>query len=264
MQVSNNSISSFPKLRKSWRETMATREYFMEITSLARKLPLNGKLSLVKASVEKDLILDFLIELKKMLKSLTSTKDFNIFFNSIKKSKIKSFSTDAFTKLNLPFNGSFLAKEVISMKYSLVAIVSRHDFLSFGKEEIELFETCIDLLQPHFERLIDREFSDKRISELRICLKDFPLPLRVKDSITGASFLNDLFNQDLQDQDIFFNKKVHGPFQLDLYDCDELRHYAFDLFHFQRISLLGELLNTLRHELSNPLFGLKLSSQIFV
>ena len=37
----------------------------------------------------------------------------------------------------------------------------------------------------------------------------------------------------------------------------------FDLFHFQRISLLGELLNTLRHELSNPLFGLKLSSQIF-
>ena len=86
------------------------------------------------------------------IESLVEVKDFNIFFNSIKKSKIKSFSTDAFTKLNLPFNGSFLAKEVISMKYSLVAIVSRHDFLSFGKEEIELFETCIDLLQPHFER----------------------------------------------------------------------------------------------------------------
>src|SRR5690606_31943138 len=28
-------------------------------------------------------------------------------------------------------------------------------------------------------------------------------------------------------------------------------------------SLLGELLNTLRHELSNPLFGLKLGSQVF-
>jgi C4-dicarboxylate-specific signal transduction histidine kinase len=76
-------------------------------------------------------------------------------------------------------------------------------------------------------------------------------------------FSNDLYRNDLQEKDIFFNKKISEPFSLDLYDSDELRHYAFDLFHFQRISLLGELLNTLRHELSNPLFGLKLGSQIF-
>ena len=195
--------------------------------------------------------------------SLIEVKEFNSSFNSIRKSKIKSFTTDSFTKLDLPFNGSFLAKEVISKKYSLIAIVSRHDFLNYGTEEIELFETCIDLLQPHFERLIDQEFSDKKISELRVCLKDFPLPLRIRDAQSGSSFMNDLFNDELQDQDIFYNKKIKGPFSLDLYDSDELRHYAFDLFHFQRISLLGELLNTLRHELSNPLFGLKLSSQIF-
>lgn len=195
--------------------------------------------------------------------SLIEVKDFNSFFNSIKKSKIKSFSSETFSKMNLPFNGSFLAKEIMSKKYSMVAIVSRHDFLSYSKDEVELFETCIDLLQPHFERLIDQEFSDKRISELRVCLKDFPLPLRIKDGVSGASFLNDLYTSELQDKDIFFNKKVQGPFTIDLYDSDELRHYAFDLFHFQRISLLGELLNTLRHELSNPLFGLKLGSQLF-
>jgi two-component system NtrC family sensor kinase len=195
--------------------------------------------------------------------SLIEVKEFNSSFNTIRKSKIKSFTTDSFSKLDLPFNGSFLAKEVISKKYSLIAIVSRHDFLNYGTEEIELFETCIDLLQPHFERLIDQEFSDKKISELRVCLKDFPLPLRIRDAQSGSSFMNDLFSDELADQDIFFNKKIKGPFSLDLYDSDELRHYAFDLFHFQRISLLGELLNTLRHELSNPLFGLKLSSQIF-
>ncbi len=33
-------------------------------------------------------------------------------------------------------------------------------------------------------------------------------------------------------------------------------------FHIKRISLLGELLNTLRHELSNPLFGIQLSASI--
>jgi two-component system, NtrC family, sensor kinase len=190
-------------------------------------------------------------------------KEFNILFNSVKKSKIKSFSSDSFIKINLPFNGSFLAKEVMSRKYSMVAVASRNDFLSYSKDEIELFETCIDLLQPHFERLIDQEFSDKRISELRVCLKDFPLPLRIRDSISGTSFMNDLYTGELQDKDIFFNKKVQGPFTIDLYDSDELRHYAFDLFHFQRISLLGELLNTLRHELSNPLFGLKLGAQLF-
>ncbi|HXH73981.1 MAG TPA: HAMP domain-containing sensor histidine kinase [Bacteriovoracaceae bacterium] len=194
---------------------------------------------------------------------LLEVKEFNLFFNSVKKAKIKSFSTDTFPLVNLPFNGSFLAKEVISKKYSMVAIASRNDFLSCGKDEIELYETCIDLLQPHFERLVDQEFSDKRVSELRVCLKDFPLPLRIKDSSTGAAFLNDLYESELQDKDIFFSKKARGTFTLDLYDSDELRHYAFDLFHFQRISLLGELLNTLRHELSNPLFGLKLGAQIF-
>lgn len=197
------------------------------------------------------------------VRSLVEVREFNTFFNSIKKSKIKSFSTDSFPKLNLPFNGSFLAKEVTSRKYSLVAITSRHDFLSYSKDEIDLFETCIGLLQPHFERLVDQEFSDQRISELRLCLKDFPLPLRILNLNTGTSFQNDLYHPELQEKDIFFNKKIRGPFALDLYDSDELRHYAFDLFHFQRISLLGELLNTLRHELSNPLFGLKLSSQIF-
>ncbi len=195
--------------------------------------------------------------------SLIEVKDFNSFFNSIKKSKIKSFSSETFLKMNLPFNGTFLAKEIMSKKYSMIAMVSRHDFLSYSKDEIELFETCIDLLQPHFERLIEQEFSNKRISELRVCLKDFPLPLRIRDGSTGSSFLNDLYTNELQEKDIFFNKRVKPPFTLDLYDSDELRHYAFDLFHFQRISLLGELLNTLRHELSNPLFGLKLGAGLF-
>jgi two-component system NtrC family sensor kinase len=197
------------------------------------------------------------------IQSLIEVKEFNTFFNSIKKSKIKSFSTDSFSRMELPFNGSFLAKEVTSRKYSLIAMVSRHDFLNYSKDEIELFETCIGLLQPHFERLIDQEYSDKRTSELRVCLKDFPLPLRITDNVSGTSFLNDLFTSELQEKDIFFNKKLKNAFTIDLYDSDELRHYAFDLFHFQRISLLGELLNTLRHELSNPLFGLKLGSQLF-
>jgi len=190
-------------------------------------------------------------------------KDFNSFFNSIKKSKIKSFLTENFPQVDLPFNGSFLAKEAVSKKYSLIVIVSRNDFLSYSKNEIELFETCLDLLQPYFNRLVDQEYSNTKISELRLCLKDFPLPLRLTDRDSGANFNNTLFSSDLQDQDIIYSKNLNNDFKIDLYDSHELRYYAFDLFHFQRVSLLGDLLNTLRHELSNPLFGLKLGAQIF-
>lgn len=35
-----------------------------------------------------------------------------------------------------------------------------------------------------------------------------------------------------------------------------------ELYHSQRVLLLGELLNTLQHELSNPLFGINLTSSI--
>lgn len=194
---------------------------------------------------------------------LFETKNFNVLFNSIKKSKLKSFHTDSFSTLDLPFNGSFLGKDFVSKKYSLIYLTTRHDFLNFQKEEIDLFQSAIELLGPHFERIIDQEFNSKRISELRICLKDFPLPLRLKSNFIENEFSNDLYEKSLEDRDIFFSKKVEQNFSLDLYDCDELRHYAFDLFHFQRISLLGELLNTLRHELSNPLFGLKLGSQVY-
>lgn len=192
-----------------------------------------------------------------------NVRNFNSFFNTIKKSKIKSFSTENFPQIDLPFNGSFLAKESTSKKYSLIAIVSRHDFLSYSKNEIDLFETCLDLLLPYFDRLVDQEFSNTKISEIRLCLKEFPLPIKLSDQDSGASFINPLFNSELQDQDIIYSKVLNNDFKIDFYDSHELRHYAFDLFHFQRISLLGELLNTLRHELSNPLFGLKLGAQIF-
>jgi signal transduction histidine kinase len=37
---------------------------------------------------------------------------------------------------------------------------------------------------------------------------------------------------------------------------------SIDIYHNERVSLLGELINTLKHELSNPLFGLSLTSKL--
>ncbi len=249
-----NSISSESQSLNSLMEKLLNVPFLQKFESSLLVLHLKGQ---TKAKLFGVVLRD------EKTQKLIEVKDFNILFHSVKKSKIKSFSTEYFIKINLPFNGSFLAKEIISKKYSLVALVSRNDFLAYSKNEIELFETCIDLLQPHFERIIEQEFSDKKISELRTCLKDFPIPVRIKNTQNGTYFLSDFYIRDIPDKDIFFHKRLKSNFIIDLFDCDELRHYAFDLFHFQRISLLGELLNTLRHELSNPLFGLKLSAELF-
>ena len=249
-----NSISSESQSLNSLMEKLLNVPFLQKFESSLLVLHLKGQ---TKAKLFGVVLRD------EKTQKLIEVKDFNILFHSVKKSKIKSFSTEYFMKINLPFNGSFLAKEIISKKYSLVALVSRNDFLAYSKNEIELFETCIDLLQPHFERIIEQEFSDKKISELRTCLKDFPIPVRIKNTQNGTYFLSDFYIKDIPDKDIFFHKRLKSNFIIDLFDCDELRHYAFDLFHFQRISLLGELLNTLRHELSNPLFGLKLSAELF-
>ena len=249
-----NSISSESQSLNSLMEKLLNVPFLQKFESSLLVLHLKGQ---TKAKLFGVILRD------EKTQKLIEVKDFNNLFHSVKKSKIKSFSTEYFMKINLPFNGSFLAKEIISKKYSLVAMVSRNDFLAYCRNEIELFETCIDLLQPHFERLIEQEFSDKKISELRTCLKDFPIPVRIKNIQTGTYFSSDFYIRDIPDKDIFFHKRLKSNFIIDLFDCDELRHYAFDLFHFQRISLLGELLNTLRHELSNPLFGLKLSAELF-
>jgi len=195
--------------------------------------------------------------------SAIEVKEFNSLFNIVKKAKLKSFSAEYYPGISFPFNGHFLAHELTSQKFNLIATASRNDFLSCTADEIELFKTCIDLLQTHFQKLIEQEFLDNQISELRCCIKNFPIPLRLQDVKTESFFINDLFNADLQSKDIFFSKTKDQDFKIDLYDSFDLQHYAFDLFHFQRISLLGELLNTLRHELSNPLFGLKLGMDLF-
>jgi two-component system NtrC family sensor kinase len=55
---------------------------------------------------------------------------------------------------------------------------------------------------------------------------------------------------------------LNNQYELKIYGMKEEEGHTSDIFHFQRISLLGELLNTLKHELSNPLFGLGLASEL--
>jgi two-component system, NtrC family, sensor kinase len=199
----------------------------------------------------------------KYFKKNTSVVVFAQAFQSIKKSKTKIFNN--FQNQQVPFEvlGPFLAKEFELNDYSAVIIISRDGFLPVTTEDNQYLNEISSALKSIFLSLVVKtKFSDRQ-KTLLCSLNFFPEPLLVKVAgniiFKNKSYINN------------FIEKLHTPSIYKLGQDKELLLWQIesddtisDLGHFQRVSLLGELLNTLRHELSNPLFGLSLSSQLLL
>jgi hypothetical protein len=187
---------------------------------------------------------------------------FNHFFNQIKKSKNKVFHTDFKNKEIMEFNGSFLAHDISSQNFNIIAVATRGDFLPFHKREMDVFKNSFTLLESHIIKLLKNEFEINSIAEITSCITSFPAPVKIKNKKNNHFFQNNFPNSYFTDKNIFYQSPLDKDFILEIFESSELQNFSFDLFHFQRVSLLGELLNTLKHELSNPLFGLKLCSDL--
>lgn len=201
--------------------------------------------------------------------------EFNQIFTSVKKSKNKTFNAknlEAIETPNLnehigPFHGTFLAEEIALSNSNIVIMASRNDFLPPLREEMALFNKFVNLLPGHIKILIDNESTSKKIRQKIACLQEFPLPLAIENTNGTIIFENNsyLALESLSNSSPQSCEKIHFP---NGFTLNKLINYAknsaSDLFHFQRISLLGELLNTLKHELSNPLFGLKLTTELLI
>jgi two-component system, NtrC family, sensor kinase len=147
-----------------------------------------------------------------------STSDFIQLYKSIKKSKTSYFSTNTFQGIALNIIGTFTAFTYTFKTHDVIFIFSTGSFLPIEKGA----------------RIEIDEF-----------IKIFPTILE--------NFL--LLSQTLQKHD-----KINDISKL-INKSNSENNYSFtdqDYYHKERIELLGELLNTLKHELSNPLFGLKL------
>ena len=192
---------------------------------------------------------------------LISIQSFNSLFNLVKKSKNKNFNQSIHLKDDLEVVGNFLAKEIDLKNYSVVYLISRNSFLTPSAEEQELFQQLSGHLQPLLMRILDKEKHDLNKETIKKSLESFPEKIFVKKNA----------------QILFTNHLDEGPvekshlmmFPLDGFENTvmELSNISKDtisteLYHSQRVSLLGELLNTLQHELSNPLFGLNLTGSI--
>jgi len=192
---------------------------------------------------------------------LISIQSFNSLFNLVKKSKNKIFNQSLTMKDDLDVVGNFLAKEIDLKNYSVIYLISRNSFLPPSSEEQDLFQGLSGHLQPLLMKILDKEKNDLKKDVLKKSLENFPETIYVKKN-SQIIFTNQLNVNEVEKSHLMI-------FPLDGINNTvmELSNISKDtisteLYHSQRVSLLGELLNTLQHELSNPLFGLNLTGTL--
>jgi two-component system, NtrC family, sensor kinase len=191
---------------------------------------------------------------------LIGVQSFNALFNLVKKSKNKIFTQSVTLKDDLALVGNFLAREIDLKNYSVIYLVSRNSFLPPSTEEQNQFQSLSLFLHPLLIKILDKEKNDLKKEVLQKSLENFPERIAVKKhSQTIFSNKNDESSYENSNLMIFPVGEDDVTMELSNLSKDQI---STELYHSQRVSLLGELLNTLQHELSNPLFGLNLTSSI--
>lgn len=192
-----------------------------------------------------------------------SIQTFSSLFNLVKKSKNKIFNQTIDLKNDLDVMGNFLAKEIDLKNYSVIYLISRNSFLPPTLEEQELFQKLSGHLLPLLMRILDKRKNDLKKSILKKSLENFPESIYVKKN-SELYFTNHFNTNDSNKSHLMiFPIEETGKTTLELSKASN-NLLSTELYHSQRVSLLGELLNTLQHELSNPLFGLNLTASLLV
>lgn len=189
-------------------------------------------------------------------------ENFNQLLTAVKKTKTGQYTTQS-TKWNwLPFSGAFLAEPFSFKNFNAILLATRQEFLPFAPEEVSHYHCFAGLLGLWLEDLIEGEFSDLRLAEIMLLLERSPLPLVLRDPNDQPVFTN-LAYQDSESNTLHWFPLGKG-FHLGLGNVEEWEGAGIDVLHRHKIALLGDLFNTLGHELSNPLFGLGLAADLLI
>lgn len=183
---------------------------------------------------------------------------FSTLFNQVKKSKNKIFNNSTSPSEILPLIGTYLAHTITTNSYDLIFIVSRNDFLPPDQEEINSFGLLAESFSPFFSHILESQDSEARQELIGNMLGKSIIPFRVlknsKEIYRSPQYLS---------SDTVKEIKLDNNLVLE-YSNEQEYEQTSEIFHYQRVAILGELLNTLQHELSNPLFGIRLSSELLL
>lgn len=172
-------------------------------------------------------------------KDLTTT-EFNKLFSAIKKSKNGSFGHATLKGANFNIVGTCLAKEFSLKGHNVIFIISKDEFIPQSDSDIFQYEAICDYLPYFFNVFLAKEIYLHQMTQNK----------RFISMVSNSESLDPKMYKDDERLSYFLSKIQEDNFNI------------LDVNHKERISLLGELLNTLKHELSNPLFGLELSAEI--
>jgi signal transduction histidine kinase len=183
--------------------------------------------------------------------------DFSSLFQSIRKSKNRTYGQTSIKGFDLNIIGTFLAHEFPLTNHNIILIVSRNDFLAQTESEVENFSILTKVLSSFIEIKLHHSLVLTKVKNLKSALKESPFNI-----FTNDQHLSEISNSDFIDDIPIHKLPNNSNFQVSKSEDSMLDHG--DIFHHERVSLLGELLNTLRHELSNPIFGLQLTTQLLL
>lgn len=190
--------------------------------------------------------------------STLDVESFSQLFNSIKKSKDRSYGSIEIKGSQFDIIGTFLSHEYLLRYHSVILVIGNENFLPFSEEDKNIFHIIAPLLEVFFQVFIERADTVKKGFDIKEALNEtFYKFSFTRDKKVLFSNLNnkskDLVRIDVSNQEYFIVD----------FNNSKILNQA-ETFHQERVKVLGELFNTLKHELSNPLFGLELSTDLLL
>lgn len=182
--------------------------------------------------------------------SQESISEFSTLFQAVKKSKNRSFGQATLKASNYKIIGTCIAQEFSLLNHNMVFLFSNDDFLPQPEKAIDEFQSLKNSLKVLFEILLNSEYNYERVDIIK-------------------NTISTLLEYSGEHEDVLIKLENLSEDNYVNFDAiiTQLKERFFDhadINLVERIALLGELLNTLQHELSNPLFGLHLSSEILL
>jgi two-component system NtrC family sensor kinase len=196
-------------------------------------------------------------KLKKV--SLESEK-FNAIYDHVKKNKKGYLFNMSNLSAYLNVQGYAQGGAATSLDYQVVLLVSKNELIPPSNEEIHTIKSLLPELIPWIEYTLNIEGKNHKAEIYKAIAKNLPINLDLKiESLDAVQKWSGGLSEFTQIMEIHYPSKMKV---ISLTTKNNTDDTYLDLNHYQRVKLLGELFNTLKHELSNPLFGLKLSQQL--
>jgi len=168
-------------------------------------------------------------------------QEFTTLYQAIKKSKDRSFGQSSLKAANFHIIGTCLAYEFSLKDHNLIFLISKNDFLPQEVADIEFFNDFVLVIKPFLSLILSKELLKNTINNSKNLIRIIETISETKQASIQFQNIEDALDK---------IKKIHFSME--------------DVNHQERIKLLGELLNTLKHELSNPLFGLQLTTEVLL